>query len=243
MIYGLDVSHHQKYPSKVPWKGQAFGCIRITWGDSGIDALAEEHMRHARAAGVDTIVAYHYQKDQSGSAQANHFHKRRLELETEFGPLACANDLEDMLDSSGKPIPWNLAKYQAATASFVGRHREICQRPILIYGNSHDLKRYAVAAHIEREPLWLADWQAPYPAPMPWEQWTILQYKGGGLTGFDQNRFDGTLEELRALLLPDVVAPLSFDTLGPVLTSVRAAEGRGATAETFVNRDEGPKID
>jgi len=182
VIWGLDVSHWQTKPAAVPWKGRAFGCVRITWGVEGVDELADEHMARALDAGVQLLIAYHYQKDQPGSIQADHFHRRRRELEATFGPLGCANDLEDMIGPDGKPVPWDLARYQASTAAFVGRHREVTPRPLAIYGNPHDLARYAVAAHIEREPLWLADWQAPYPVPPPWKRWTILQFKGGGKT-------------------------------------------------------------
>ena len=243
MIWGLDVSHWQTKPAAVPWKGRAFGCVRITWGVEGVDELADEHMARALDAGVQLLIAYHYQKDQPGSIQADHFHRRRRELEATFGPLGCANDLEDMIGPDGKPVPWDLARYQASTAAFVGRHRELTPRPLAIYGNPHDLQRYAVADRIADEPLWLADWLAPYPVPPPWKRWTILQFKGGGLTGFDENRYDGTIEEMRARFLPDAVHPLTYDSLGPVTTAVRAAEGRGATVETFVSRDEGPVID
>ena len=71
---------------------------------------------------------------------------------------------------------------------------------------------------------------------------TLLQYKGGGLKGFDRNRFDGSIEELRALVLPDQAS--SYDSLGPVVTSIHAARGQGpGGAEDFVSRDEGPVID
>ena len=75
-------------------------------------------------------------------------------------------------------------------------------------------------------------------APRPWTDWRIWQFGVDG--GVDRNRFRGSVEDLRALLLPE---PLSYDTLGPVVSEVRAAEGRGRTVEDFQSRDEGPVID
>jgi hypothetical protein len=103
-----------------------------------------------------------------------------------------------------------------------------------------DLARYASGDRIEDEPLWLADWTPPYPAPKPWKKWTLLQHKGGGTTGFDENRYDGTLDELRALLLPDIGG--AYDSLGGVVNATNAAMGEGVSREDFVSRDEGPKI-
>jgi GH25 family lysozyme M1 (1,4-beta-N-acetylmuramidase) len=229
MIQGLDVSHHQTRPELVPWEGCAFGCVRITWGVEGVDDLADEHMRHARAKGVELLIAYHYLKDQPGDEQARHFHRRRVSLEVEFGPLGSANDLEDMPDQP----PWDPVVYRACSTSFLVAHRTIIQRPLLIYTNTRDALRYAAGPGIEREPLWLADWTPPYPAPAPWSKVTLLQYKGGGLKGFDRNRFDGSIEELRALVLPDQASP--YDSLGPVVTSIHAARGQGpGGVEDFV---------
>jgi hypothetical protein len=99
-------------------------------------------------------------------------------------------------------------------------------------------------------PLWIAHYRKLTSAPRvpkPWGDWLIWQHDGdggevapGGMD-LDFNVCRLPLPDLRALLVPAAPSPTDA-ALGSLAGSVRAAEGRGKSAEDFVSRDEGPVI-
>lgn len=204
MLEGIDVSHHNN-PATVPWAGCAFACVRLSWGTSGVDALAAEHLARARDAGVGMLLGFHYAKDSPGADQAAHFLDIAAKREVAVGPLGHAVDLEDM---PAPAKPYDVATYSAAALDFVAHHRGSSSRLLGVYGNRGDLARFGHAS-FGALPLWLAAWVKagqPMPAPpKPWQRVTLWQH--GVVDGLDRNRFDGTPDELReAFGLPVAVA-------------------------------------
>ena len=238
MIPGIDVSHHNA-PSAVPWRDVrgGFAFLRATFGSTGVDKAATEHAARAVGEGCQAIGAYHYLKaDSGGGDQARHFFERVDQLEQVTGRLAIAVDVEGMPPPHP---PWDPSIYTSRLYAFLDVVQK-AGRVCAVYIAPWQAAKMGLDARVGACPLWLAHWVPVPKTPKPWSDWQIWQY--GIDSSIDRNRYRGSVAELRALFGLDGPA-LTYDTLGPVTTAVRAAEGRGATVESFVARDEGPVID
>lgn len=245
MLHGADVSHHNG-PTNVPWSAFRFGCVRITWGVEGVDPKAAAHIARARAAGVDLLLAFHYLKDDSDAhEQAEHFLRRKSELEALFGPLGCALDLEDLPGVA----PWNPVSYGARAGIFTEAVTSRQPRPCTIYSFPYYFAklRKHLAPIVYAQPLWLSDVEAPITMPHGWDRWTILQHTYGSKMpdGVDRNRFDGSEDDFRRIFFPDLstMSDVGREQLGGVVMAVHRALGTGDHPEHFLSEDEGPVIE
>lgn len=237
MIPGIDLSHHNG-PGAVPWRTAKFAFVRATFGSKGLDTATTEHLSRGLQAGCPVLGAYHYLKaDSPGGDQAAHFLSRVLQLEGLAGPLALAVDVEDMPPPHP---PWDASIYTSRLLAFLDV-LERAGRVCAVYIAPWQAAKMGLDARVGRCPLWLAHWVSIPKVPNPpWSDWAIWQYAVEG--GIDRNRYRGSVADLRALFRLD--SPLSFDVLAPVVTEIRAAEGRGpGGVEDFTSRPEGPVID
>ena len=195
MLDGCDLSSHNATPPDFsPW---GFAFFRVSHGHT-TDTSAEAHSITARATNATIqLGAYHYMTDTDGAAQADLLLTREAIL---GGRMLLAVDVEDLPADAGPP--WLRASYAATLLRFVRRVRD-AGRPIFVYASANFVRELFHAAPVTMREvarlalLWLADWTAPYPTPEPWTTYAILQ--DGLKGGRDHNRFDGTLEQLRAL--------------------------------------------
>lgn len=199
MIHGCDLSHYNPTPANfLPW---SFAFLRASYGLT-VDESAERHAAQARAtAPLIQLGVYHYLTDRSGHAQADLLLTREASL---GGDLLLAVDVEDLPEAP----PWPRAMYAVCLLDFVQRITARERRCFVYASHAFVVELLAAAPVTMREvaklaPLWLADWTAPYPTPLPWATHAILQ--DGLKHGVDHDVFDGTVDELRSIAgLPEV---------------------------------------
>lgn len=239
MTLGIDVSEHN---SPQPWlahvaQGVGFAGVRVSHGGA-LDVAAEGHLGGARHAGVESLLAYHYVTDATPELQAAAFLGAVAREEALLGcELALAIDIEDML---APHAPWDRPKYKAIGRRIIEFVSEAKGRPVGVYLSSWFAHELQLDAWWAVCPLWLADWQAPYPVPAPWTEATILQYGADGK--IDRDRIDSAEVFRAAFGLGMWAAPPAV--LGQVAKTSDATAGRCSSApEDFCQRNEEPPRD
>lgn len=240
---GVDVSSHQP-PKAVPWKalrasGVDFAILRACMG-LGRDEAMLEHARRARGEGVDVLALYgvlyprrelRAQADLLGEAMAA------------IGGVAPVLDLEVMNDREP-------AEVADMTLAYVERVEAGAGLACVAYTYPSFAEVLPLSPLLASRPLWIAHYRkltSGPRVPKPWSDWLIWQHDGdggevapGGMD-LDFNVCRLSLPALRALLVPAGSSPVDT-SLGALAGNLRAAEGRGASVEEFVSRDEGPVI-
>lgn len=198
MIGLVDVSG---LSGKVDWpaqfaKGARGAIVRAAMG-TGVDELAESHLRGAQAAGMSCLGTYLYVRgDRSAAEQVSAYVKAHRELEQKLGlELAWNIDLEDRFAPA---IPWHRPTY-AKVSLEVRRELKAQTRCVLgIYISTWFATELKLPNEFAADLLWLADWTPPADVPAPWSlanrTWTVWQQKGGAV---DWNSFDGTEADWR----------------------------------------------
>lgn len=199
MTEGIDVSHWQGRMdwSKAKAKGVTFAWCKATEGDTYLDDEYARNIKGARENGI-AVGAYHY-------------YKASVPWMTQLGWLdAWINydvlDLPivvDLEDTAG-----NGAVSEQQVREFVECIADVFGKPIIYTGMWWVNKVGAYKwTWLKEYPLWMADYNAPYLVPDPWDDWTILQYsnKGDGWAygaradSVDLNRTRLTVDQLRVL--------------------------------------------
>lgn len=176
-IHGVDVSNHQ---ATFNFAGQAFAFIKSSEGNTFRDFRFTQHVNAARAAGC-VVAAYHYQRNVSARSQFDLIRSMVptsipviIDVEDGSGPISLTRELIDLLRGAGYSVP-------------------------LLY-----LPRWYWRDHMGRPsltglpPLWASDYRAnPDWSPYGGLPVKVRQYTS---TPHDKNWFDGTKEELVALL-------------------------------------------
>lgn len=218
--------------------------VRGSSGPSHRDTLLDAHIAGAPRAGIVPLAVYAYCYSwHPGEVQAAF----AVQVAASVGLPTCG-DFER--SASGPPRPTDEpARARVTALAWLRHHRALTGRAAVVYGPVIYLRDMRLAGD-DVGPLWAAHVGVTSPlVPPPWERAVLHQYehnakvagaKKGTFAAVDWNRSELTIEQLAAVFRGDAVP--GFDTLGPVLAGVRAAEGRGATADTFVSRDEGPAI-
>src|SRR5688500_5926039 len=204
MLKGIDVSHYQK---DVNWSDVVsddirFAFAKATEGLTYVDPSFKVNWTEMRE--VDLVRgAYHFGRPGSDpEAQAEHF-------AAIVGDLTVL-DLPPVLDlevSDGHTVEAVLAWARA----FINRAEGLFRRELMIYTGG--FWRFALGnpkdSFFGTRPLWLAAYNQNPVVPASWSKWTFWQYTDGthnvpgkvaGIHGpVDQNRFAGSLKELKAL--------------------------------------------
>jgi lysozyme len=204
--FGIDVSHHN---GRVDWNaaakaGVVFAFAKATEGPTFVDGWFANHWKGLRDAGLLRGAYHFFRPSKDPLAQADHF------CDT-VGPLGPGN-LPPVLDIEDTPLKdeWKLVDGVDARLDlldqWVGRVVERLGRRPIFYtsgyfwrGTLGNSPRFADLL------LWIARYGAKRPSlPGAWKDWAFWQYGDQGtLPGlaetFDVDRFNGTLEELRAL--------------------------------------------
>ena len=222
--------------------------IRGASGPSHRDTLLDAHLEASTRAGVQPIAIYAFCYSwHPGEVQAAF----AVQVAASVG-LPVAADFERTM--SGPPRPSDEPAAARVTAlAWLRHHRSLTGRAAVVYGAVLYLRDMRLDGD-DVGPIWAADTRASRrelgpEVPPPWTRAVLWQNvhdervtgaAPGSTAAVDWNRSDLTIEQLQAAFRGDPV--LGFDTLGAVVTGVRAAEGRGPGADTFVSRDEGPRI-
>lgn len=237
-LLGIDLSEHNP---RQPWLAHAaaglrFAGVRVSHGGAA-DSAGEGHLTGAHLAGLDLLLGYHYVTDAPAELQAAAFLGAVARCEARLGcELALAIDMEDL----GAPHPpWPREKYRATGRRIIELVSEAKGRPVGVYLSfwyTHELA-LGLEPWWARCPLWLADWHAPYPVPLPWTVATILQY--GVEQNIDRDRVESAEAFREAFGLGVRAAPAA--SLGQVADTSDAAAGRCSTDPVdFCDRKEGP---
>ena len=197
-VYGIDVSRFQ---GTINWQqvaghGVKYAWIQVSRYIDDIDAQFEANWAGARANGILRGAYQRFHPGQSVSGQA------QIMLE-KIGTLE-PNDLPPMLDVEDAD---GLSKAQVAAA--VQEWMDIVEPAVgvkpFIYTGYYFWRDSVGSAAFADHPLWIANYSATCPLiPDAWNRWTIHQYSSTnhipGITSnsVDENRFNGTMEDLMA---------------------------------------------
>jgi lysozyme len=202
-LNGIDVSHFQQsidWPA-VAASGIHFCFIKATEGASHVDPRFASNWQAAGQAGIARGAYHFFQPAVPVTAQANLFLKTLPKLES--------GDLPPVLDLEA-PQLWTAipaANRAALAVSWLetvesGLH----SRPIVYLSPAFMTEVLHNASTLAAYPVWLAHHTMdPGPnVPTPWTKWTFWQHTPQGTTPgistvVDLNRFNGTLDELKAL--------------------------------------------
>lgn len=197
-VYGIDVSRFQ---GTINWQqvaghGVKYAWIQVSRYIDDIDAQFEANWAGARANGILRGAYQRFHPGQSVSGQA------QIMLD-KIGTLE-PNDLPPMLDvedDDGLP--------PAQVAAAVQEWMDIVEPAVgvkpFIYTGYYFWKDDVASTAFGDHPLWIANYSATCPLiPNGWDRWTLHQYSSTnripGITAnsVDENRFNGTMEDLMA---------------------------------------------
>jgi lysozyme len=209
-LAGIDVSHFQgavRWPA-VAGAGIAFAFAKASEGVTGTDPAFAVNWTGMKAAAIPRGAYHFFHPATSAAAQADHF----LQV---VGALA-PGDLPPMLDleeTMTSPEEWDTVAAGGRVAlvlTWLERvEAALGLRPIL-YTRSGFVEQYLPdPGTLTSYRIWVAQYtSAPAPiVPTGWPDWILWQYsQTGRVSGIkgavDLDRFNGTLDELRALALP-----------------------------------------
>lgn len=176
-VEGLDLSHWDS-PNEYSLTGKGFVAIKATEGTGYVDPGAGGHFAKARAAGV-IMGAYHFARDDSGIASQGQWFLDNVPDDATF--LAIDNEGAHVLTDA----------QCTALISYV-RANDPLGRPILLYMSDSQFMACG------QDYNWVAKWGSTPPS----RNWLLWQYQSGShnASGEDQDRYAGTIEQLRILI-------------------------------------------
>lgn len=230
-VYGIDVSRFQ---GTIDWQpvadsGVVYAYIQISRSVTDLDAKFSYNWQRAKEVGILRGAYQRFQPDQDVARQAQIF------LDT-LGPFQ-EGDLPPMLDveDDGGRTPAQIA---AAVQQWIDIVEPAVGVTPLIYTGYYFWKDN-VAADFSRHPLWIANYSADCPlVPASWTRWAFHQYSSTaripGITEntVDVNRFNGTLEDLKALGKPAIAPECPvIDDANPIVDDASGCFRGGGPAQ------------
>jgi GH25 family lysozyme M1 (1,4-beta-N-acetylmuramidase) len=239
-VTGIDVSHHQ---GRIDWakvadKGARFVYAKATEGVHYVDDTFKDNYSGARKNGI-LIGAYHFARpDKSnGRTQADYF-LDRAQYRNDGRTLPPMLDIEWPYKMGGKyvaPSPcWGRSKGDLVrfVRDFTKRVHERTGSKTMIYTNPNWWNPCTGSnGDFGDHYLFVSSYTEKVRGlPAGWQRWTLWQYANHGDLPGDQNVFNGTLADLRALAAnPAGVLPLAvvgdWDGNGTMTPGLVTAEG------------------
>lgn len=205
MVPGIDVSHFQR---AVDWTAVAaseirFCFIKATEGAANVDPRFIANWKGAADARVLRGAYHFFHPSVPAATQADSFIRTVVRLEP--GDLPPVLDLE-------VPAAWAgispEARAPLAIEWLEAVEKRLGATPIVYLSPAFATEILKNAEVLARFPVWLAHYTgaASPTIARPWTSWTFWQYTREGKTPgvalpLDLNRFNGSLEELKALTL------------------------------------------
>jgi lysozyme len=194
---GIDLSGYQPTVdwAKVAASGISFAFIKATEGTTLIDHTFADHWAQAKRANLLRGAYHFFRPKQDAAAQARFF----------LAQLGDAGELPPVLDVevvNGVP----LAQVTASVGVWLDIVTAQLGRPIVYTSPSFWNALPGGAEIAPKADLWVANWGARAPVAVHgWSTWTFWQFTNKatvlgipGTADMDENRFSGSLEELRA---------------------------------------------
>lgn len=213
-VEGIDVS---RYNGDIDWDrvaatGIGFAIARVSDGVT-LDTKFRANWPEMQRVGLVRGVYQFYRPLRDPVEQADL-------LLTEMGALAedgrvlplGPSDLPPVLDVEWTTMDASVGAeaMSVGIAAWIARVEEVTGRVPIIYTNSYYWDAEVDSALFADSPLWIAHYgtSCPRVPNTGWDRWAIHQYTGSGaLDGIegdlDRNRFNGTLEDLRAMTFGD----------------------------------------
>lgn len=197
-VVGVDLSKWQGAVdfAKIRAAGKTYVFVKLTEGDDDVDPDYVRNVADARAAGLYTGSYHFYSTADTAQAQFDNLSKH---LDLKPGDLPPVIDIEVLSQNSLPDLASELTTFLGLIESRYG------VKPIIYSGENFantQLKGFA------DYPLWLAEYTgAPQPQlPLDWSAWTFWQHSQSGRVDgvdgdVDLDRFNGDLDQLRALLI------------------------------------------
>ena len=216
-VYGIDVSRFQ---GDINWQsvansGVKYAFIQISRSLTDIDVKFPYNWKRAKEVGILRGAYQRFQPGQDVIGQAKLFLEK-------LGPFQ-EGDLPPVLDveDANGLTPAQIAARVKMWLDYV--EPRVGVKPI-IYTGYYFWKDFVGAGDFKQYPLWIANYSATCPlVPAPWTRWTLHQYSSSamipGITAntVDVNRFNGTIEQLKALgKVPDVKPCVMIDAAAGV---------------------------
>jgi lysozyme len=196
-IAGIDLSKWQGVVdfAKIKAAGTVYVFIKVTQGATGVDPDYARNIADARHAGLYAGSYHFYTTDHDAQSQ---FANLSAHLDLKPGDLPPVVDIEILSSDSLPNLTDELKKLLDLIEGKYG------VEPIL-YSGANFANEYLTG--FGAYPLWLAEYTAaPVPKlPSGWSVWTFWQYsQTGSVAGVngtvDLDRFNGTLDQLKAML-------------------------------------------
>lgn len=195
---GVDLSKWQGAVdfAKIKAAGNVYVFVKVSQGATGADPDYVRNIAGARAAGL-YVGSYHFYV--TGQSAQSQFENLVQHLDLKPGDLPPVVDIEVLSKNSLPDLADELKSFLDLIEKKYG------VKPIIYSGENFAneyLKGFA------DYPLWLAEYTgaATPKLPLDWNAWTFWQYsQSGSVSGVngavDMNRFNGTAEQLEALLV------------------------------------------
>ena len=200
-IFGIDISHYQ---GRIDWDEVRtshhpieYVFIRSTMGSNGEDKEFERNWNGAKKQGYLRGAYHYYRPNEPGKDQFENF-KNSVELEK--GDLPPVLDVEKQSSMGNNYLVGEVKKWLRAAEEYYGI------KPIIYTG--HTFYKHFLEGKIDGYPLWIANYNPNSKRKLQKDDWTFHQFtekvrvKGIKAT-VDGNDFDGTIEDLDALLISD----------------------------------------
>jgi len=211
--YGIDVSRFQ---GDIDWNavagsGVKFAYIQISRSLTDLDAKFAYNWKRAKEVGLLRGAYQRFHPGQDVIGQANVFLDKLGPYQV--GDLPPMLDVEDADGLSGPQIAAAVKQWMDYVEPRVGR------KP-LIYTGFYFWRDSVGGADFSDHPLWIANYSATCPlVPPAWTRWAFHQYSSSamipGITAntVDVNKFNGTLDDLKALADPPAEPPACDDEI------------------------------
>ncbi|HEX8823969.1 MAG TPA: GH25 family lysozyme [Archangium sp.] len=202
-LLGIDVSHYQP---DVQWEtvksNVSFVFIKATDSTSGADPRFAAHWSGAKKAGLPRGAYHFFHPKHDVDTQVANFTKH---VKADPGELPPVLDVEEFKDEYQSYKCEQLADMVKRFSQ--GVEKELGRKPMIYTNHQTWQQSFCDHPYFVDHPLWLAAYtQSTEPKlPKGWTRWNFWQYtESGKVTGIsgqvDQSYFNGSLEELKALL-------------------------------------------
>ncbi|MCP3140069.1 glycoside hydrolase family 25 protein [Pyxidicoccus xibeiensis] len=202
-LQGVDVSHYQP---TVKWEAltsaTAFVFVKATESTGSVDPRFTTHWSGAKKAGLPRGAYHFFHPKEDVDKQVANFTKH---LKPDSGELPPVVDVEQFKTEYAGFTCEQLAGMLQRFSQ--GVEKELGRKPMIYTNHVTWSGSFCDHPYFEDHPLWLAAYtqQAEPKLPKGWKRWHFWQYtesgKVAGIDGqVDQSYFNGTSDELKALL-------------------------------------------